>query len=95
MKITTTRICPSGARRLCPTPELCQYSCNLETAEGGRYFDSSVHKEPHPPRRPPTFRPDYEIEHTKVSHHLTPLGWLVAIASVAAFVWAAINQFNH
>lgn len=47
------------------------------------------------PRRPNTFQPDYEIEHTKVSNDLTPLGWAVAIAAVVAFAWAALQRYSN
>ena len=38
------------------------------------------------PSRPKTFQPDFEIEHTRVSHPLTPLGYVVAIWVVLMFV---------
>jgi len=100
MKITTTRICPSGARRLCPTPDLCPEGkiCYLQTAEGGRTFDSAKHEAPVAPpltRRAPTFKPDYGIEHSRarVTYEITPLGWAAAIVAICAFVWWAINRF--
>lgn len=32
------------------------------------------------------YQPDYEIEHTRVSHRLTPFGYVVAIWVVLMFV---------
>lgn len=79
------RIYCQSERCECPTPERCMQDCHFNTAD----LDSvSV------PRRAPAFKPDYGIEHTKVSRELTPLGWLIAIAAVAVFVLAFCRIFS-
>ena len=47
--------------------------------------------QPLPKRR--TFQPDFEIEHTRVRHDLTPLGWLLLVVCLVAFVFAAFKLF--
>lgn len=103
--VTSSRICPSGSHRLCPTPELCLLSCNLQTAEGGRTFDSAVHEAP-PVRRPAPiqFEPDYGgrrvpprwYKRIPIFRWCTAAGVaLITFCAVAGFVLRAVNQFNH
>ena len=43
-------------------------------------------------KRPKTFRPDFEIEHTKVSYTPTPLAWvLVVFSALMLAIWVFRN----
>lgn len=101
-----TRICPSGAGRACPTPELCLEGCNLQTTEGGRTYDSTVHEAPQVRRVPPVqFEPDYGGQRVQVTPWYARIpvvrwcAWICAFGItafyIAGFVLRAINQFNR
>lgn len=40
----------------------------------------------------PQYQPDFEIEHTRVSHRLTPFGYVVAIWAVLMFVVYVVRK---
>lgn len=43
-------------------------------------------------KRPKTFQPDFEIEHTKVSFSLTPFAWcLVIFSALMLAIWVVRN----
>jgi hypothetical protein len=43
-------------------------------------------------KRPKTFQPDFEIEHTKVSYTPTPFAWvLVVFSALMLAVWVFCN----
>ena len=58
---------------------------NLTTGNGGNVITNGVPL----PHRPKTFTTDFGIEHAKVTHHITPLGWIAAIVCVIGFVIGA------
>ena len=62
---------------------------NLTTGNGGNVITDGVPL----PARPKTFIPDYGIERTQVTHHITPLGWVVSIFFITVFAIAAYHQF--
>lgn len=41
---------------------------------------------------PRTFRPDYEVEHCKVSKQLTPLGWVLLVLIIFGFFIAGYRS---
>ena len=43
-------------------------------------------------KRPKTFQPDFEIEHTKVSYSPTPFAYFLAIFAVVMLVILAVRN---
>lgn len=72
----------------------------MNTSNGGRFVDTRTHEAP---RLPPTFRPDFGIEHQPVRrwYHRAPListfvgicGWAIVAIWVFLFVWRAVRNF--
>lgn len=64
-------------------------TANLTTGNGGNVITDGVPL----PARHKTFTTDFGIEHAKVTHHITPLGWVVSIFFIFAFAIVAYRQF--
>ena len=70
--------CAQGVKA-CPTP----INCGLMTQNGGEFVDTRCN----------TFRPDFGIEHIRVRHEITFMGFCIVVISVSCVVWFCAYRF--